>query len=368
MARIVEYALTYLVRPHVVLKTAYGAEKQEKDHVLVKLTDENGCVGYGESTPLSRFTGETARVVFTVLEEVLLPRLKGVDSGDVAAAHEIMDKAIADNCAAKSAVDCAMYDLTAKALGVPLYTLLGGRCRERVPINRHMGIMEREEAIHLTRLYREKGYDSIKMKVGDDVDRAADRIRGVREAAGEDVKIRVDANCGYTYHQAQRLIRQTEDCRLEYYEQLLPKWDLEGMRALRRECGAPLLADEAVNSVRDAVRWVDSGAVDGITIKLCKCGGLYPALRIAGVAAAGGVQAVVASTYDTHVGCSACLHLATALPNASSGCDLTTFATQPGWAETCHRLEGMFLQAGAAPGIGVSSMTDYPMETEAGEY
>ena len=360
MAKIIDCALTYLTRPHVVLTTSYGAEKQEKSHVLVKLTDEDGHVGYGEATPLSKFTGETTRVVFTVLEEILLPKLKGLDSGDVAAAHTIMDRAIAENYAAKSAVDCAMYDLTAKALGVPLYTLLGGRCRERVPINRHMGIMEREEALRLAEEYVKAGYGSIKMKVGDDVEKAAERIRAVREAAPE-AKLRVDANCGYTYPQAMRLIRLTEDCRLEYYEQLLPKWDLEGMRSLRRELGAPLLADEAVNSVRDAIRWVDSGAVDAITIKLCKCGGLYPALRIAGVAAAGGVQIVVASTYDTHVGCSACLHLAAALPNVSAGCDLTTFATQPDWAETCHRLEGMFLRAGAAPGIGVASMRDYPM-------
>lgn len=364
MAKIVSYAVTYLTRSHVVLTTSYGAEKQERSHVIVSLTDVNGHVGYGESTPLSKFTGETAKTVQLILEDVLLPRLVGYDSFEIAAVHEMMDRAIAANFAAKSAVDCAMYDLMAKSLGVPLYSLLGGKCRDIVPINRHIGIITTPSAVRMAEEYVAQGFKSLKMKIGGDVSSSSDRICAVRNAVPPEVKLRVDANCGFSYQQAVQLIKRTENCGLEYYEQLLPKWDLEGMGRLRKEFGIPILVDEAVNSVQEAMRYALCGAADAVTIKLCKCGGMYPAIQIAGAAASVGMQVVVASTYDTHIGCSTCLHLASALPNISTACDLTTFAIQPTQAETAHELDGMFLKVGSVPGIGVSSMVDYPMEVK----
>lgn len=359
MAKITDYQVYELVRPHAVLATAYGAPPQKKAHVIVELTDEEGNTGYGEATPLPDFTGETTAVVKIILEDVLLPEVMGFDSMDLAAVHKRMDEVIAENHAAKSAVDCAMYDLSAKALGVPLYKLLGGRCHEAVRINRHIGIMDVSEAEKLARQYVGQGFGSIKMKIGKEASEDAERVRAVRKAAGAGAGIRVDANGAYTETQARQFIRETRDCGIEFYEQLLPKWDLEGTVRLKQECGIPVLLDETVNSVRDAARCAGSGAADAFTIKLCKCGGLYPALGIAKVAAAYGVEVVVASTYDTHIGCSACLHLASALPGVRHACDLTTFATQPDQARTCHTLKTMYLSVGDGPGTGVISMNDF---------
>lgn len=364
MAKIISASVTCLTRPHVVLTTSYGEAKQERTHAIVTLTDEDGRVGYGETTPLAHFNGETAGTATLVLQEVLLPALLGLDCFDIAAAHQRMDHAIADSFGAKSAADCAMYDLAAKTLGVPLYALLGGKCRDNVPINRHMGIVSTQEAENMAKDYAAQGFLSLKLKVGGNVDVCAERIAAVRRAVGPKARIRVDGNCGFSYPQAVQLIRRTEECRLEFYEQLLPKWDMDGMRRLRKELGAPILADESVNSVRDAMEYALHDAADAVTIKLCKCGGLYPALRIAAAAEAAGMQAVIASTYDTHIGCSACLHLASALPNAQTACDLTTFATQPIQAESCHTLEGMYLHAGSEPGIGLFGMYDYPMKIQ----
>lgn len=359
MSKVIDYKLHMLVRPHAVLATAYGKPPQKKAHVIVELTDESGNVGYGEATPLPDFTGEIAAVVMEILKEVLLPEVLNLDSMDLTAVHERMEHAIAENYAAKSAVDCAMYDLSAKALGIPLYKLLGGRHNKTVKINRHIGIMDDLSAQALAEKYMEQGFFSIKMKVGSEPSEDARRVRAVRKAAGKQASIRIDANGGFTETQARQFIRLTENCGIEFYEQLLPKWDLKGLARLKQECGIPVLLDETVNSVRDAARCAESGAADAFTIKLCKCGGLYPALGIAKVAAAYGIEAVIASTYDTHIGCSACLHLASALPNVRHGCDLTTFATQPVQARTCHVLNKMELSVGDGPGIGVFSMNDF---------
>lgn len=360
MSKIVDCTVRYLTRPHIVLTTSYGAEKQERSHVFAILHDADGNMGFGEATPLSSFSGETPRVVQLILENELLPLIVGLDSFDVAAAHQIMNLAIAGNYAAKSAVDCAMYDLSAKSLGIPLYRLLGGKFREKVAINRHIGITTPEAAAQMAKQYVSSGYRSIKMKVGECVEKDAACIRAVREAIGDDASIRIDANCGMTYTQAYKLIHLVKDCNLTYYEQLLTKWDLKGMQQLRQECGVPILVDEAVNSVREAAEYAINGAADAVTIKLCKCGGIYPAIQIAGIAADAGLNVVIASTYDTQIGCAACLHLACALPNVSDPCDLTTFATQPDWAETCHALNGMYLSVGDVPGVGVYSMSDLP--------
>ena len=364
MSKIIRYEVTLLTRPHVVLKTSYGEAKQEKSHAIVALYSDSGAVGYGEATPLSNFTGETTQIVVSALENVILPLIIGIDSLDIAKAHVIMDHAIAENHAAKCAVDCAMYDLAAKELDIPMYKLLGGRCRDSVRINRHIGIMDDEQAVALAMSFTEQGFKSIKMKVGGDVKSNISRVRAVRRAVGGDVKIRIDANAGYNYTQASEFIKGVYDCGIEYYEQLLPKWDLDQTVALRRNFGIPILLDESINSPEQAARYAISGAADAFTIKLCKCGGLYVAGQIAGIAEAFGMDVVVASTYDTHIGCGACLHLATALPNISAACDLTTYASQPDIARYCHALEGMQLHAGDAPGVGVFSMNDYAMQVQ----
>jgi L-alanine-DL-glutamate epimerase-like enolase superfamily enzyme len=279
----------------------------------------------------------------------------------IADIHQKMDQMIAENHGAKAAVDCAMHDLSAKALNIPLYRLLGGKCNERVAINRHIGIMAVQEAEKLAEQYTAQGYQHIKMKIGTTPEQDASRVLAVREIAGKTAKIRLDANCGYSYTDAVKLIRLLAHCDIEYYEQLLPQWNLKEMSQLRHAYGIRILIDEAANNVRDVVAYAEAGAADAFTLKLCKCGGLYHALRMAAVADAYQMGVVIASTYDTHIGCAHCLQLASALANVNAACDLTTFATQPSMAETCHQLEGMYLYAGAEPGIGVYTMKDFHM-------
>ena len=361
MPKIVKCEVKLLTRPHVVLTTSYGATKQERRHAIVILYSEDGKVGYGEATPLSKFTGETTEIVVNILENVILPAIVGIDCFDIARAHIIMDNAIAENHAAKCAVDCALHDLASKELGIPLYQMLGGKCRDSVSINRHIGIMDNVQAVSLAKDFVSQGFMSIKMKVGGNVQSNISRVRAVREAVGDDAKIRIDANAGYNYTQASEFVKGVYDCNVEYYEQLLPKWDIDQTVALHKNFGIPILLDEAVNTPEQAVRYAVSGAADAFTIKLCKCGGLYRAKQIAGIAEAFGMGIVVASTYDTHIGCGACLHLATALPNIQSACDLTTYASQKDIAKSCHVLNGMQLHAGDSYGIGVFSMNDFGM-------
>ena len=248
MPKIVKCEVKLLTRPHVVLTTSYGATKQERSHAIVILYSEDGKVGYGEATPLSKFTGETTEIVVNILENVILPAIVGIDCFDIARAHIIMDNAIAENHAAKCAVDCALHDLASKELGIPLYQMLGGKCRDSVSINRHIGIMDNVQAVSLAKDFVSQGFMSIKMKVGGDVQSNISRVMAVRKAVGDDAKIRIDANAGYNYTQASEFVKGVYDCNVEYYEQLLPKWDIDQTVALRKNFGIPILLDEAVNT------------------------------------------------------------------------------------------------------------------------
>lgn len=360
--KIVSYKLFTISRPTIVLATSYGVPQQMKTHLLLRLTDENGISGWGESTPLPKFTGETISQIRLILEEELLPEILGLDSFQIAEAHRRMDKKLPGNCSAKMAVDTAMYDLMAKEMNLPLYQLLGGKVCSRSRINRHLGIMAEKEAVEKAAVYKENGFTSIKMKIGDDADEAAARVKAVRNVIGPDLKIRVDANGGYTYPEAMRFVRKAYDCNIEMYEQMLPKDDFRGILRLKEETGIPIGADEAINTVEDAVRYAEYHAADIFTLKLVKTGGLWPALKIAGIAQASNIKCVVASTYDTQLNAAACLHLAVSLPNADMGNDLTCYATQAELADTCHTLNGSFLEVGDAPGIGVFSLKEMEIE------
>lgn len=201
------------------------------------------------------------------------------------------------------------------------------------------------------------------MKVGADPWEDAHRVGIIRKQMGNKIQIRVDANGGFSEKDAVEFIRLTREYDIVFYEQLLSGWNLDGTAILRQRYGIPILLDESVSSVQEAVRCIEAKAADAFTIKLCKCGGLYPALKIIGVAAAFGIEAIIASTYDTQIGCAACLHLAIATRNLMHACDLTTFVTQMNQAKTCHELKGMTLSVVDLPGTGAISMDDFKMET-----
>ncbi|MDR1732412.1 MAG: hypothetical protein LBR61_10020 [Synergistaceae bacterium] len=361
MSRIKKCEVQIIKRPTVVMTTSYGVPPQEKEHVILSIEDEEGNRGWGESTPLPEFSGETAQNVALILKTEILPGIMGMDSFNIAAAHHRMDRLIFGNHASKMAVDGALYDLNAKNLKIPLYRLLGGKMRDEVPINRHIGIVSLDEAVKKAEKYLEDGYRSVKMKIGSDVDADAKRVQAVRKVLRPDVALRVDANGGYSFTDAFSFIRQVESCGLEMYEQLLPSWDLDGIAEIRRSTGVPVCIDEGIFSPHDALVSAEKYAADFFTLKLVKTGGIYKALQIAGVAEAAGIRCVVANTFDTQINCSACLHLACALPSATVPHDLTCFATQPTLADTCHTLEKGLLRVGDEPGTGVRSLAEFSL-------
>lgn len=284
------------------------------NHVLVRLVDEDGRVGWGETTTFMEVYGYDQRSLYHVLSEYLIPAVIGVETDDLDAVHRRMDLAAPFNFMAKAGIDIAAHDLAARAAGRPLHALLGGARTDRVPLIGVVDIVEPSVAAESACRQVSAGFRTIKIKVG--LDAAADllRVEAVRTAVGDAVGLRIDGNCGYDLETALAVFGRMDDYGLEWIEQPLPAWDLEGMANLARRLRTPIAADESVYTVHDAGRCIAAGAADVVNIKVTKCGGIFRCRRIAELCRASGVPCFLGGCLESSPGMAAAMHFYAAEP------------------------------------------------------
>mgnify|MGYP005790212539 FL=1 len=293
-------------------KTALRTVSSVED-VVVKITADDGRVGYGEAPPTGVITGDTKGSILSAVNEFIRPALLGMDIAELDAVMARLDGCILKNTSAKAAVDMALYDLWGKLYGAPLYRLLGGARRE-LETDITISVNPVEEMVRDSLAAVERGYRILKVKVGKEGLKDIERIQAIRQAVGPQVAIRVDANQGWTAKQAVRIITAMEDrgLAIDLVEQPVKAHDLEGMRQVTRAVYTPILADESVFSPEDAVTIIQTGAADLLNIKLMKTGGIHNALRICAVAETYGVECMIGCMLESKLAVTAGAHLAAA--------------------------------------------------------
>ena len=293
-------------------KTALRTVSSVED-VVVKITADDGRVGYGEAPPTGVITGDTKGSILSAVNEFIRPALLGMDIAELDAVMARLDSCILKNTSAKAAVDMALYDLWGKLYGAPLYRLLGGARRE-LETDITISVNPVEEMVRDSLAAVERGYRILKVKVGKEGLKDIERIQAIRQAVGPQVAIRVDANQGWTAKQAVRIITAMEDrgLAIDLVEQPVKAHDLEGMRQVTRAVYTPILADESVFSPEDAVTIIQTGAADLLNIKLMKTGGIHNALRICAVAETYGVECMIGCMLESKLAVTAGAHLAAA--------------------------------------------------------
>lgn len=341
------------------LTTSYGEAPAVRPHVMVEIGTDAGTSGLGEASPLPQFTGETASGILSRLTETYLDALLGRDATEIGAIMADLDRLLPGNQSAKAAVDMALHDLAGKLLGVPVTALLGGMRRPSVRVVSAIGIGSTLEVAAQAEERASAGFQTLKLKVGQDPRQDVARVRAVRRAVGPDVRIRIDANQGYDVATAVDVVRSLADCDLEYIEQPVPRWDLAGMAHVRRTTGVRVTADEALHSPQDAMALIRAEAADVFVIKLIKTGGLFRARQVASIGEAAGIDCVVVSPFETQIGAAAGLHMALALPFGLHAHELTVFHTQPEMAETKIRMDRDALIPSTAPGHGVEAIAEF---------
>ena len=297
--------LPFLRAHKIALGSADG-----RDVLVVRIEANNGLIGLGEAIAHPGFTGETLGALkagVSGLTECIL----GENPLNMNKIHALMDRKMYANYGAKGAVEMALFDVLGRGFDTPVYNLLGGISVDRFPLSRSASNSDTEKDIAEVREYLDEGYRIIKIKVGVlNVHEDVERVKAIRDAVGTGISLRADANQGWDVPTALKFIRGVEDCGLEFIEQPLPKWDLDGMAHLRSKSLTPILADESAATEHDVMEIIRKKAADFISIKIVKSGGILAARRIAALANCAGIKCYLGSQVETSIGTTAGLHYA----------------------------------------------------------
>ncbi len=285
----------------------------ETTNVVVRILTDYEAVGWGESSPSKRVTGETAETVLQALD-IMAPKLVRKCPLRIENDVEIMDSAVPQNPAAKAAIDMALHDILGQTAHKPLFRLIGGY-RTEVLTDITLGIKPPEQMAQDAQKAVRNGFKALKVKVGIDPAKDIERVRLVREAVGGETQLRVDANQGWTPEQAIKTLSRMDEYDVQFAEQPVPANDIKGLKNVRKNSPIPIMADESVHSPEDALRLIEADAVDLINIKLMKCGGILKARKIAAIAEAAGKSCMIGCMGESEIGISAAAHLAAAVKN-----------------------------------------------------
>lgn len=309
--------------------------------VRVTVTDDDGATGWGEAAP-SKHYGETADTVVAALPAYAAV-LEGADAWSLEALEEGIARALRGNPSARAAVSAALHDLAGKRLGVPLYRMWGLDPAAAPPTSFTIGIAPDEDTLR-ARVREAAPYPILKIKLGTTWDERV--IRVVRELEPTKM-LRVDANAAWTPKRALAMIPLLHDLGVEFVEQPLPAQDVEGLRFVRERSVLPIIADESCLVSTDIPALV--GAVDGINIKLAKCGGLREALRMIATARAHSMLVMCGCMVESSLGITAAAHLAPLLDYA----DLDGAALVANDPYAGARIDGGMIAIPDRAGLGV---------------
>lgn len=310
--------------------------------VWVKLRDTDGIEGWGEAAP-SKFYGETADSVMAAISS-FAPLLENANAWSLEAIERSLETALRWNAAARCAVSAALHDLHAKRLGVPLWKLWGLDPAAAPQSSFTIGIAPDEETLR-ARVHEASNYPVLKVKLG--TPRDAENLRIVRKEAPRAI-LRVDANAAWTPKSAVQMMDTLVQCGVEMLEQPVPAHDIAGLAFIRERSPIPVVADESCLVATDIPRLV--GAVDGVNIKLAKCGSLREAIRMIAVARAHGLSVMCGCMIETTLGIAAAAHFAPLLDYA----DLDGAALLSDDPFVGPGIPGGRVTLGDSPGLGVT--------------
>ncbi|GAA4401191.1 dipeptide epimerase [Nibrella viscosa] len=284
-------------------------------NLLIQVHTDQGLVGWGEGSPFWMIVGETQASGLAAAQD-MARLLLGRNPLDIEGGLEALIRYLPGHPTTRSAFDMALYDLAAKAANMPLYHYLGGAKRTLVTDETiYINPVERmvEDALRI----KEKGGEAVKVKLGTNRRDDIRRVEAIRQAIGDEIPIRTDANQGWDTVTATAVLQAIGSLNVEYCEQPIKHWDITGLKRVRQHSPVPLMADESLFDSRDAIRLVREEAVDYFNIKLAKSGGIYEALKINAIAEAAGMACMIGCMSESRLAITANAHVASARTNIS---------------------------------------------------
>jgi L-alanine-DL-glutamate epimerase-like enolase superfamily enzyme len=323
-------------------------------NVFIRVHTNAGYYGVGECSAFPMIVGETQDTCLVMARE-FAKLWKGQDALDIPARLQQLHNFTAGNTTIKSAFDIALYDIAAKNAGLPLYKYLGGEKR-RVETDITIGINTPEYMAERAIEFKRSGATIFKVKLGKNAVEDVARIKQIRQAVGPEMKIRIDANQGWSFDDAVFALQALGEYDMEFCEQPMRTWHDDKLPQLMQLSPVKIMADESVYNHHDARKQINSGSCHYINIKMSKSGGLFEAKQIHDLAAENGIPCMMGGMLESRIALSAKLHFVYSSPNIQFY-DMDTcmigHLEDPCVGGVTYN--GYFLDIDDAPGIGADA-------------
>jgi muconate cycloisomerase len=344
------------INPKRAIRASRGSHTTSP-FLMIKIHTDEGLTGFGEVSCTPGWSGEDQVTAAHFINTLLAPLLIGEDPTAVEQLTIKLRTGVAANPFTKAGLEMALWDILGKSVNLPLYKLLGGPVRDYVPTKYSVSGLEPDKAAELALWAVDQGFRTMKVKVGIESEADVARVRAVREAIGPDIRLGVDANGGWSPMVAIQTIRRLTEFNIYFAEQPVADLDMNWLVDVRRHVDVPVMADESIYTLQDAMAVARAGAADILSAYVGKGGGIGPARKIAAVAEAAGLSCTLGSNLELGVASAAMIHVAMSTPGITAEafpCDILT----PFFYEDDLLVESLPISGGRAepsekPGLGV---------------
>ncbi len=293
-----------------------GGAEAASNCVIVKIHTDEGITGIAESGGTSLwYMGESQDSIMSNITNIFGPQiLLGEDPFNIERIVARMDKAARANNQSKAVIDYALHDIMGKALGVPVYKLLGGLSNAKIALAFVMSSGTAEEVGAEGKSLVKAGFKGLKLKVGARTpDEDIELVGALREAVGNKIKIMIDANGGWLYHQALYVLKRVAKYDIFVAEQPVPWWDIDGLARLRRKVDVPIFPDESAAELNDLIKIIEKDAADGLFLKVPKAGGILKSRKWVSIAQAANLPVMCGCMIDSGIGAASTAHFLAAI-------------------------------------------------------
>jgi muconate cycloisomerase len=325
------------------------------DNVIVVLETDAGVSGFGEASPWPCFA-DNAWSIKAAIDRYLGPAIVGENPFDVERLLLKMDDVLHDYNFAKSAVEMALLDVSGKSLGVPLYRLLGGKVRDRTTLSYSIANQDIAKDLDEIKWLLDQGLFVFKIKTGVlDFKPEVRRVEAIRKALPVAADMRIDFNQGLKRELAIKTCRAIEAYEPTFIEQPVKGYDIDMMARIADAIDTPLMADESVFSMQNAIDVVKAGAADIASIKIMKPGGILRSRKVAAIFEAVGTPCYAGAMWESGIGIAASLHFMASTPNVRYGSDyyIPNYLLLDDMIVDSLRVSDGYIYVPEEPGLGV---------------
>jgi L-alanine-DL-glutamate epimerase-like enolase superfamily enzyme len=298
-----------LIEPFI---TSLGRD-DNAENVLVKIVTKEGITGFGECSPYMPINGESIDTCFAV-GQYFAKLLKGKNALAIEECILAMDKVIYGNTSIKSAFDMALYDIASQNAGLPLYKYLGGHNNKVIITDYTVSIGDPKKMAADAVKIKEEGYPAIKVKLGNNGETDVIRIKAIREAVGNEIPLRIDANQGWNVEEAIQTLQALAKYDIQHCEEPIPRWDFMQLPKVKQASPIPIMSDESCGDEHDAERLINLKACDYFNIKLGKSGGIFKALKMVKLAEASHIHLQIGAFMESRLAMTCFAHFSLCSP------------------------------------------------------